>query len=157
MFRFVQGFAAVAIALSSMCFGGCATLINSENQSVAFNTEPDGATVSIDGVAVGKTPVVIPVARKGGDKMVQFDLAGYKSVQFKLKNTLDAALAGNILFGGFIGLGIDAISGKGGGYQSSVKVVLERGSGLIIADDDKKEKSEPPKKEAPSGGSRTPY
>jgi hypothetical protein len=50
---------------------------------------------------------------------------------FPLKNTLSGALAGNILFGGFIGLGVDAVSGRGGGYQDAVKVVLELGSGTV--------------------------
>lgn len=116
-----------------MC-NGCATIINSDDQNVAFTTEPDGATVAIDGVGMGKTPCVIPVPRKGGDKQIMVTRQGYKTVLFTMRNTLDGALAGNILFGGFIGLGIDAISGKGGGYQNAVKLVLEPGEGTITVD-----------------------
>lgn len=127
-------FLLLASAGACLTGGGCATLINSENQMVAFNSDPEGATVAVDGVPMGRTPVVLPVPRKGGDKTITFSKEGHQTVQFNLRNTLDAALAGNLLFGGFIGLGIDAISGRGGGYQKSVRVVLPAGSGMIQVD-----------------------
>ena len=122
------------IAAGVSCSGGCATLINSDDQIVAFNSEPDGATVAVDGVPMGKTPVALPVARKGGSKMITFSKEGYKTINVELPNTLNAALAGNILFGGLIGLGVDAVSGRGGGYQKSLSVMLTKGSGMIELD-----------------------
>jgi len=113
---------------------GCATLLNGPDQMVAFSSDPDGATVIVDGIPMGKTPCTLPIPRKGGDKLVTFELAGHKHVQYTLKNTLSGALAGNILLGGFIGLGVDAISGRGGGYQRSVSVVLESGFGTYVYD-----------------------
>jgi len=113
---------------------GCATFLNDDTQPVAFDSEPTGASVAVDGVRQGTTPCVIPVPRKGFDKIVTFEKAGYKTTNFKLKNGLNAAVAGNIIFGGFIGLGVDAISGRGGSYQKSVKVILESGTGVIETD-----------------------
>jgi len=127
-------FLSVALAITVLHASGCATILNGPDQMVAFSSEPDEATVYVDGVAMGKTPCTLPVPRKGGDKLIAFDRPGYKRVEYTLRNTLDGALAGNILLGGIIGLGIDAISGRGGGYKHSVSVFLESGSGTIVYD-----------------------
>ena len=108
---------------------GCATILNDPEQPVAFDTDPPGAFVSVDGVRMGTTPCVIPVPRKGGDKIISFEMSGYKTEMMNMRNTLDAALAGNILLGGFVGLAIDGVSGRGGGYQKSLKIILGPGSG----------------------------
>ena len=109
---------------------GCATILNDPEQPVAFDTDPPGAFVSVDGVRMGTTPCVIPVPRKGGDKIISFEKSGYKTEMMNMRNTLDAALVGNILLGGFVGLAIDGVSGRGGGYQKSLRIILEPGSGV---------------------------
>lgn len=118
------------LLLLSLLLTGCATLLNDPEQPVAFDTDPPGAFVSVDGIRMGTTPCVIPVPRKGGDKIISFEKPGYKTEMMNMRNTLDAALAGNLLFGGFIGLAIDGVSGRGGGYQKSLRIVLEPGSGV---------------------------
>lgn len=121
-------FALLMLFALATCFsGGCATFLNDDHDMVAFSSEPDGATVLIDGVAMGKTPCTLPVPRKGFDKAVEFKRPGYKTVSYELKNGLNLAVAGNIIFGGVIGLGVDAISGRGGEYQPSVHVLMEPG------------------------------
>lgn len=140
--------AVLVSVLALFLVSGCATILNSPNQMVAFTTEPEGATVSIDGVAMGKTPCVLPVARKGWDKTVSFAKPGYKTVHYKLYNTLNGALLGNLLIGGGIGLAIDAISGRGGGYEDSVSVLLAEGEGVIVID---------PKEEAKKAKHATPH
>ena len=132
----------VALAAALTLQTGCATILNDPEQMVAFSSEPDDATVAIDGIKMGKTPCVLPVPRKGWDKVVSFSKPGYKTVNFQLKNTLNMSLAGNILLGGVIGLGIDAISGRGGGYQRSVSVLLEPGEGSITIDPSQKAEKE---------------
>lgn len=103
---------------------GCATFLNDATQPVSFSSEPQGAVVTVDGAPMGRTPCTLPIARKGWDKAIVFSLDGHKPLNFKLKNTLDGAVAGNILIGGVIGGVVDGISGRGGGYQESVQVVL---------------------------------
>ncbi len=122
------------IVLACWFMGGCATILNGDHQPVSFSSAPENATVTIDGVAMGRTPCVIPVARKGGDKIIQFQLSGYKTVIIELDNKIAAAGFGNILFGGLIGAGIDAASGRAGSYQKSLHIVLEAGTGTINLD-----------------------
>ena len=62
---------------------GCATITKSESQPVAFSSEPQGATVSINGVPSGITPVTIMVTRKYGDQMCAIAHDGYQTEQFK--------------------------------------------------------------------------
>lgn len=122
------------ITLAGWLMGGCATILNGDHQPVSFSSEPENATVKVDGVAMGKTPCVIPVARKGGDKFIEFELNGFKTVIVELDNHIAAAGFGNIIFGGIIGVGIDAASGRAGSYQKSLHVVLESGAGTITLD-----------------------
>ena len=122
--------ACLAIAVG----GGCATLVNSADQNVSFVSDPEGALVKIDGVPVGRTPAVVPVRRKGGSKTVHFELPGYKTTTMTLKKSIDGWVAGNLLIGGIIGLGIDAVSGRGGSFPNSVSVVLEPGRGVLDLD-----------------------
>ncbi len=120
-------------ALVLFMVSGCASIFNGPNQMVAFNTEPDGATVEVDGVAMGKTPCVLPVARKGWDKTVTFKKPGFKTVNYRLRNTLSGALWGNVLVP-IIGTAVDAISGRGGGYENSVSILLIAGEGVVHID-----------------------
>ena len=123
------------LAACIVCFaaligcGGCATILNSDTQQVAFDSDPPGATIKIDGAAYGKTPSTIPVARKGFDKAIEISLDGYKSEVFTLKNNaINGATLLNILW--FPGAIVDGISGRGGSYQDTVKVVLQKGTGI---------------------------
>jgi len=113
---------------------GCATLLNDDHKMVSFSSEPESATVKIEGIAMGRTPCVIPVARKGGDKLVTFELNSYKTLIVKLDNKIGGEGFGNIIFGGIIGIGIDAATGRAGTYQDSLHVILEPGSGTISID-----------------------
>ncbi len=124
----------ISTSLLVMCLGpGCATILNGPNQMVAFNSEPDGATVAVDGVKMGKTPCVLPVPRKGWDKIITFSKDGHKTVNYKLRNTLSGAVIANVLVP-IVGTVVDAISGRGGGYADSVSVLLEPGTGIVSVD-----------------------
>jgi hypothetical protein len=119
-----RSFLPTSMAVCVLSIQGCATILNDSTQPVAFSSDPQGAIVAVNGVAMGRTPCTLPIQRKGWDKQVSFTLDGHKPVSFTLKNSLDGAVAGNFILGGIIGGVIDGISGRGGGYQESVQVVL---------------------------------
>ena len=110
--------------LAVLSLQACATLLNDATQPVAFSSDPQGAIVSVNGAAMGRTPCTLPILRKGWDKQILFSLDGHKPLSLTLKNTLDGAVAGNFILGGIVGGVVDGISGRGGGYQESVQVVL---------------------------------
>ncbi|MBA2369413.1 MAG: PEGA domain-containing protein [Candidatus Protochlamydia sp.] len=89
----------------------CATVINGTTQKIPLTSEPMGASVMIDGQPVGYTPTQVEVKRKYSH-LITFEKDGYESENVKLEPVLSGAVAGNILAGGFIGWGVDAINGS---------------------------------------------
>lgn len=114
----------VFLSACSLCFFGCATIVKDDSQPVSFGSEPDGALVRIDSVSKGKTPTTIMVERQMGEVIVSFELEGYKTETFPLDESISAMTLGNIVFGGVIGLAVDASTGKNTNYVDSVHVDL---------------------------------
>lgn len=89
---------------------GCATIIKGSTQKLAVASTPSAATVSIDGVSKGSTPVTIDLKR-GAEYALRIDLAGYQPYEMKLTKGLNGWVWGNIIFGGPLGVIIDASTG----------------------------------------------
>jgi len=96
------------VALSSVA--ACATIINGTSQDIRIASEPAGAYVVVDNVPVGTTPVVAKLKRQDSHYVV-ISLDGYEPFELTTTRSVSGWVAGNILIGGLIGLGIDAISG----------------------------------------------
>lgn len=101
--------AAVA-GLTLVAAAGCATIIQGSRQQVGVNSVPTGAAVVVDGTPFGGTPVVARLARKSSH-IVSITMDGYQPVQLTITKSVSGWVAGNIVFGGLIGLAVDAISG----------------------------------------------
>ena len=89
---------------------GCATIMHGTSQDVSITSTPSGASVKVDAMSYGKTPVVVNLSR-GNAHVVKIDLAGYEPFEMAIKKNLSGWVWGNIIFGGLIGLAVDAISG----------------------------------------------
>ncbi len=98
------------LILSLLTLTGCATIINGTTQPIPVTSYPAGAQVDVDGCYVGHTPLTIEVSRKH-NHLVTFSKEGYVPQTYNLTPVLSAAVAGNIIAGGFIGWGVDAVSG----------------------------------------------
>jgi hypothetical protein len=59
---------------------------------------------------VGRTPVIAKLAR-GDNHVVRLELPGYQPFETTFTKSVSGWVWGNILFGGLIGLAVDAISG----------------------------------------------
>ncbi len=102
----------------------CASIIHGPNQSVDFSSQPSGAKITIDGKDYGVTPKSVDLRRKGrlkgeiSDKKeyaVKIEMEGFYPYEIKIKREMDGWFLGNILFGGLIGIIIDA--GNGAMYK----------------------------------------
>ena len=100
-------FVVVSLGLFS---GGCATIINGSDQAVSISSAPPGATIELDDGRTFTTPTTVRLERKR-DHVVSISMDGYHTEQVTLMRTMSGAVAGNILAGGFIGWGVDALSG----------------------------------------------
>ncbi len=102
------------------CLSGCASIIHGTKQTVDFTSQPTGAHIFIDGTDHGVTPQSISLKRRGrlpgevkGKKeyQVKIELAGFYPYEIKIKREMDGWFIGNILFGGVIGIIVDASNG----------------------------------------------
>jgi hypothetical protein len=89
---------------------GCATIIHGSSQDVSINSTPSGAEVTADNVPSGKTPVMLHLKR-GDAHTIQVNVPGYLPYEIILTKSVSGWVWGNLLFGGLIGLAVDAISG----------------------------------------------
>ena len=110
----------IASSLVILMMSSCASIIHGPTQTVDFSSQPSGATITIDGKEYGNTPQAIELRRKGrekGDKSkkqmydVKVALDGYYPYELKIKREMDGWFLGNILFGGLIGIIVDASNG----------------------------------------------
>ena len=89
---------------------GCASIVSGRDQTLTFNSEPDGATVMVAGRTVGKTPLSVQI-NKGKQQSLTFEKEGYKTYTTQLSTTMDSWFWGNILIGGVLGSTTDGMSG----------------------------------------------
>ena len=90
--------------------GGCATITRGSTQDVSISSTPAGASVFVDGEHKGITPTTVKMKRSN-DHTVQISMEGHETITVQVKSSLGSAYVGNILCGGLIGLGVDALSG----------------------------------------------
>jgi hypothetical protein len=128
--------AAAAAAASSLT--GCASIVNGTNQIVSVETlQPTGKVIGAScklendkGIWYVTTPGTVTVHRAYGDMMVKCEKDGVAPGVATVKSSTKAMLAGNILFGGPIGVGVDAASGAAYDYPALFQVMM--GNTIII-------------------------
>ncbi len=89
---------------------GCASIVTGRDQTLTFNSEPDGATVTVAGKVVGKTPLSVQI-NKGKNQSLTFEKEGYKTYTTQLSTTMNPWFWGNIVIGGLLGSTTDGASG----------------------------------------------
>ena len=118
---------------------GCASLSGGTLQTVAVSTK------TATGVDVPKanctlknekgtwnttTPNNVAVHKAAGDLLVECNKQGYPNGTLRATSRAGAGLAGNLLFGGFIGAAIDHSNGAAYNYPTSLSVVM--GKSIIV-------------------------
>lgn len=103
---FLSSFTMAIICLTT----SCATIIHGSKQDISISSNPSSAIVTIDDQKMGETPLTTRLTRKA-NHTVTIELPGYMPYETNFTRKVDAWIAGNIVFGGLIGLAIDAITG----------------------------------------------
>ena len=106
------GIAALGIALS-----GCASVTRGTTENISISSTPSGVEAMVSGLEVPTTcttPCSI-VAKRSADISITFEKPGYESQIVQLTREVPATgaagFAGNILAGGIVGMGVDAVTG----------------------------------------------
>lgn len=121
----------LACIMSFLFMQGCATIIKGKTQEVTFKSEPEGATVTVTGRTIGKTPITTQLDRKS-DQTATFEKEGYKPQTIPLTTTITGWFWGNIVVGGLFGSTTDGISGSFHEYSPSHFLIT-----LVPTDDSK--------------------
>lgn len=88
----------------------CATIMHGTRQSIGISSNPSNACVWVDKKYSGNTPIVVEMSRKD-NHIVRIELDGYQPYEATFSRQLSGWVFGNIVFGGVIGLAVDAITG----------------------------------------------
>ncbi len=105
---------------------GCATIMHGSSQTVGISSSPSGARVTINGEYRGETPLRVDLARKQ-DYIIKVEKEGFEPASSTITSKVSGMTFGNIIFGGLIGLAVDA--GSGGMYklsQDDVQITLTK-------------------------------
>jgi PEGA domain-containing protein len=106
-----HGFKVVSLAVFLPAIvAACATIMHGTSQQVGINSQPAGATVVVDSQTIGTTPVAAKLARKRSHH-ITLTMPGYQSFEMVTTRKTSGWVWGNIVFGGLIGLIVDASTG----------------------------------------------
>jgi hypothetical protein len=100
----------IALSANAIFLSGCATIVKGTTQEIPVTSDPTGARVTVDSSPAGTTPTTVTLSRKQ-NHMVVIEKEGYAPESVAVTKSMGGAVAGNILAGGFIGWGVDAMSG----------------------------------------------
>lgn len=87
----------VASVVALSVLSSCATVLKGTSQDVTFNSEPQGATVIVDGQPMGQTPVTVSLRKNRYDD-VTIRLEGYQTQSRPLSTTYDPIALVNIFW-----------------------------------------------------------
>jgi hypothetical protein len=89
--------ATTAIA-GSLLFTGCATIISGSTQNVSFNSQPEGATVMIDGIKSCATPCTISLPKTGKEKTIAMAKEGFETYTLPMTSSYNGVALLNIFW-----------------------------------------------------------
>ena len=116
--------------MAVLCLCSCATITRGVHEKLRVESDPPGANVVLSTGKKGLTPVEFVEKRRRDNFTVTISKPGYTPrtimVESKAGGTGATAMAGNLLLGGVIGMGVDAGTGAYHSlYPNPVKVTLQ--------------------------------
>ncbi len=109
-------------------FTGCASIMSGTTQSIAIDSDPKGATVTVgeektqNGKTImavshiaGVTPLTVAISRKDG--MIALSKEGYKTQQVELQRGYNAWLWGDVVLTSLLSTSIDTSTGAWHEYK----------------------------------------
>jgi hypothetical protein len=121
------------LAAASVSLGACSSIANGNNQAVMFTTgDVEGANCVVsegrDGTVKVSltTPEEVQIRRAKAAIKVECNKEGYQKAVRRFESKVEGTTGGNILAGGFVGLGVDAMTGAMFKYPDTVVVDMQR-------------------------------
>jgi PEGA domain len=118
----------LAAAIAMPCVG-CASVTRGTTENISIASTPAGATAEISGLDIPTacvTPCVVQ-AKRNADITVTVNKDGYEAQTIPLTKEVPgtgaAGFAGNILLGGLVGMGVDAVTGAAQDHKPNPVIV----------------------------------
>lgn len=129
-----------ALLLVTGLLPGCASIVSGTNQVVSVETRSKGATLAgatcklenSKGVFYVTTPGTVTLHRAYDDVSIKCEKDTMIPGIATVKSSTKGMMAGNILFGGFIGGAIDAGTGAAYDYPSLITIMMGETASLPI-------------------------
>lgn len=100
----------LALALL-LAFTGCATIMAGGPDHIPVSTNPPGATVFVDNVPVGQTPVMVALDRQHNSGLIRIEMPGFVPVAIVRGKNINGWFWANLCIGGLIGIVVDIVTG----------------------------------------------
>src|SRR5437868_1277943 len=91
---------------------GCATVMASGPDLISVATNPSGATVFVDDIPAGQTPLVVTLDRAHNRGVIRLELPGFLPITMIRDKNLNGWFWGNLCLGGLLGMIIDVATGN---------------------------------------------
>lgn len=105
---------------------GCASITRGTNEIFSIQTIPPGVSARLSNGFYCTTPCSVVIPRKG-NFTVTLEKERYESVTINVLSTRDGAgttgMAGNLVSGGIVGIGVDAVTGAMNSHKPNPLVV----------------------------------
>ena len=139
-------------ALALPCVG-CASVTRGTTENISISTTPSGATADITGLDIPTacvTPCVVQ-AKRNAEITVTINKEGYEPQTIPLTKEIPgsgaAGFAGNLLLGGVVGMGVDAVTGAALDHKPNPVIVTLQPLAPVSP---RPERPRPPRKPPPS-------
>lgn len=117
-----------AIAALGVTITGCASIVKGTSQSIAITTPPTtGAQCTLSSTQGNwsvTSPGAVTVEKSKEDMQVRCSKTGWQDAVGMIPSNFEGWTVGNIVFGGFIGLGVDAATGAINEYPHAYQVPM---------------------------------
>ena len=82
---------------TTFIFTSCATILSGTSDEIRFDSDPEGASIMLDGLKLGKTPATVTIKRPGfGNKEITLKLDGYEDRSFMLQKEFNTMAICNL-------------------------------------------------------------
>lgn len=119
---------AIGFGLLALGLSGCASILSGTTETIAFDSNPQGATCQLarQGTVVASvvTPGSLQLDRSKYNVDVTCRKDGYQDATGQLESGTEGNVVGNILLGGVVGWAVDSASGADNKYPTSLTVTL---------------------------------
>ncbi len=116
----------LALIPVTLAISGCASITRGATEIFVIETTPSDARATLSNGLTCTTPCSLEVPRRG-DFIVTIERSGYETLRIAVESEIDgdgtAGMAGNLIFGGIIGAGVDAGSGALHSHQPNPLLV----------------------------------